>query len=452
MIDTSGSLLDRARARVGQTLRAKWRLDKLLGVGGMAAVYAGTHRNGARAAIKILHLALSLDPDVRQRFLREGYIANTVDHPGAVRVLDDDVAEDGCAFLVMELLDGVSLDGHAERRGGKLPYPEVLAIAGKLLEVLSAAHGKGIVHRDIKPDNVFLTREGSLKLLDFGIARLAGATSGKQTAEGSAFGTPAFMAPEQALGRVREIDARTDLWAVGATMFSLLSGREVPHADTVPALRAREPARAPARQRDERHTGGGRARRRLRARVRQDAALAQRERHARRHPRCPGGAPPPHARAGRHPPGAVTVCNSADISCPLGPAGRDRRAERDGGPTHRGRPFRRPPRHHGRCALRRRRDRAVPLRARRIARRERERRRVRISCRERERRAERDRRDHRRRACDECERGAGRHARARAGGFERDRQAERDRAAPRRRASTHPSPTSRQAADQAVRR
>src|SRR5271170_6443090 len=100
----------RAMGRVGQVLNGKWRLDVLLGVGGMAAVYAATHRNGSRAAVKLLHAELSLNADVRARFLREGYVANKVAHDGAVRVSDYDVAEDGSAFLVMELLDGETLE------------------------------------------------------------------------------------------------------------------------------------------------------------------------------------------------------------------------------------------------------------------------------------------------------------------------------------------------------
>jgi serine/threonine-protein kinase len=223
----------RARARVGQVLKDKWRLDRLLGVGGMAAVYAATHRNASRVAVKMLHVELSLDKVIRGRFLREGYVANTVDHPGAVRVLDDDVADDGSVFLVMDLLQGETLAARAQRAGGPLPAVEVLSIAEQVLDVLSAAHERGIVHRDIKPDNVFLTQEGSVRVLDFGIARmheLAGGTAATKT--GSMMGTPAFMPPEQALGHANEVDARSDLWAVGATMFALLSGRYVHPADT----------------------------------------------------------------------------------------------------------------------------------------------------------------------------------------------------------------------------
>jgi serine/threonine-protein kinase len=100
----------RARARIGTTLNGKYRLDRLLGVGGMASVYAATHRNNKRVAVKVLHTELSVLEEVRTRFMREGYVANTVEHPGAVAVLDDDAAEDGAAaFLVMELLEGETL-------------------------------------------------------------------------------------------------------------------------------------------------------------------------------------------------------------------------------------------------------------------------------------------------------------------------------------------------------
>jgi serine/threonine protein kinase len=190
----------------------------------MAVVYAATHRNKKRFAVKMLHPELSIRDDIRTRFLREGYVANSVEHPGAVAVLDDDVAEDGAAFLVMELLDGIGVEQLCEEHGNRLPARVVLALSYQLLDVLAAAHARSIVHRDIKPANVFLTREGKLKVLDFGIARLRDATSNHATNTGMLLGTPAFMAPEQALGQSSLIDGLTDVWAVGATMFSLLSG------------------------------------------------------------------------------------------------------------------------------------------------------------------------------------------------------------------------------------
>jgi serine/threonine protein kinase len=233
--DASNPVITRAEARLGQMLRGKWRLDRLLGVGGMAAVYVGVHRNGMRGAVKMMHVETGLNEDSRARFLREGYAANRVDHPGAVRVLDDDVAEDGSAFLVMDLLEGETLEARAAARPDfRLEMNEVLGFADELLDVLAAAHDKGIVHRDIKPENLFLTRRGELKVLDFGIARMReGADSARMTTTGAALGTPAFMPPEQALGNWDQVDARTDLWAAGATMFTLLTGRYVHDADTI---------------------------------------------------------------------------------------------------------------------------------------------------------------------------------------------------------------------------
>jgi serine/threonine-protein kinase len=140
-------------------------------------------------------------------------------------------------FLVMELLEGETLEARCQRKGGKLPAGEVLSIASQLLDVLAAAHAKDIVHRDVKPENLFLTKTSALKVLDFGIARVrelsqrSGATRG-----GDTIGTPNYMPPEQARGRWDELDARSDLWAVGATMFALLTGRCVHEAETVPEV------------------------------------------------------------------------------------------------------------------------------------------------------------------------------------------------------------------------
>ncbi len=235
-----------AGQRVGRTLCGKYKLDTLIGVGGMAAVYKGVHRNGHRVAIKMLHPEISASEALRARFLREGYVANAVDHPGSVRVLDDDVAEDGAVFLVMELLEGETLRELWERAGYRLPIEQTAAFVHQLLDVLAAAHSKGIVHRDIKPDNLFVTLEGRLRVLDFGIARMRDASGSSATRTGGIMGTPAFMPREQALGWVKEIDGRTDLWAVGATMFTLVSGQMVHNADTpehVVVLTATQPAR-----------------------------------------------------------------------------------------------------------------------------------------------------------------------------------------------------------------
>ncbi len=245
-VDVKAATL-RAESRIGSVIKDKWRLDRLLGVGGMACVYAATHRNKKRAAVKMLHIEYSTDKAIRERFLREGYLANSVGHRGVVTVDDDDVAEDGSAFIVMELLDGETLEQRWRRKGHRLPLEEVLAVADQVLEALTAAHEQGVVHRDLKPENLFLTRDSVIKLLDFGIGRLKEIEVPTTTLSGATMGTPAFMAPEQARGRWEDVDGQTDLWALGATLFTLLTGQYVHEADTVNetlALAVSQPARA----------------------------------------------------------------------------------------------------------------------------------------------------------------------------------------------------------------
>jgi len=223
----------RAHARVGQVLLGKWQIERLLDVGGMASVFAAIHRNGKRVAIKMLHPGFADDQQVKDRFLREGYVANRIGHPDAVQILDDDVLEDGSVFLVMELLEGQSLETRL-RQQRTLPVRDVLQIADSVLDVLGAAHDQGIVHRDIKPANLFLTSEGAVKVLDFGLARVRERTfKGSMTRSGMVIGTASYMPPEQARGKKDLIDARTDIWALGATMFRALAGRYVHLGQTV---------------------------------------------------------------------------------------------------------------------------------------------------------------------------------------------------------------------------
>ena len=217
---------------MGTVLSDKWTLERLIGVGGMAAVYAGKHRNGAKAAVKVLHPDLARHKEVRERFLREGYASNRVDHPGAVKVLDDDVVaagdDAGTAYIVMELLEGESLQDRLER-GPPVGEREFLSIAEEVLEVLEAAHANSVVHRDLKPENLFLAKgeggQSRVKVLDFGLARLLDGQT--ITSYGLALGTPSFMSPEQAAGRIDEIDGRTDLFALAATGFRLRTGRRL---------------------------------------------------------------------------------------------------------------------------------------------------------------------------------------------------------------------------------
>ncbi len=223
--DDNAAAKQRARERIGSIIAQKWRLEELLGVGGMASVYEARHRNGKRVAIKILHPELALSGDTLRRFLREGYLANAVEHPDVVSVLDDGMTDDGLPYLVMDYLEGESLDGRLERIQRPLQLPDVLSIACSMLDVLHAAHQRGIVHRDLKPDNVFLTIDGRVKVFDFGIARLQDArpNNRRATRTGIAMGTPTFMSREQAHGDLKLIDGRTDIWALGATLFYALT-------------------------------------------------------------------------------------------------------------------------------------------------------------------------------------------------------------------------------------
>ncbi len=219
-----------AERRVGERF-GRYQLERVIGVGGMAAVYAGRSVEGYVAAVKVLHPEVGMRRDLRERFYREGYLANSIQHPGVVRVLEHGDAGDAGAFLVMELLQGETLTAYLRRRG-QLPIAELLSITDHVLDVLRVAHALGIVHRDLKPDNLFVTGDG-IKILDFGLARLGDSVPEEQrTRSGVALGTLPYMAPEQALGRRQEIDGRVDLFALGATLFRILSGRRIHEANS----------------------------------------------------------------------------------------------------------------------------------------------------------------------------------------------------------------------------
>ncbi len=220
---------DAASRRVGGLVKNKWHLDAMLGLGGMAAVYAATHRNGQRAALKIMHIDLARDRGVVDRFLREAYLANKIGHPACVKVLDDDVTEADEPFLIMELLEGETVRDWWRRTGRTVPVAQALHIAERVLDCLAACHAQGVVHRDLKPANLFLTRAGEVKLLDFGVAREQG---GERPAHGLALGTPAYMSPEQARGQVNRIDGRSDVFSVGALLHALITGRRIHRGKT----------------------------------------------------------------------------------------------------------------------------------------------------------------------------------------------------------------------------
>ena len=222
----------------GFVLDGKWRIDCLLGTGGMGAVYRATHlRNNVTLAAKVLHPGIANDPVARERFLLEGYAANSVGGGGTVQVLDDGKSPDGYVYLIMELLQGETVDGLAERRGGKLPIDETLRIAEQLLTTVAAAHAQGILHRDLKPENLFLTRSGQLKVLDFGLASIKQHTNqARLTVTGEPMGTPAFMPPEQALANWDQVDARSDVYSIAASVWTLLTDTLVHEGTTVPQL------------------------------------------------------------------------------------------------------------------------------------------------------------------------------------------------------------------------
>ena len=225
-------------AQVGQVLENKWRIVAVIGEGGMGAVYEAVHvRNGARVAVKLLHLDVARESTAKERFLQEGYAANKVKHQGVVRVLDDGVTREGSFYMVMELLEGHSIERIAEERGGTLSADEVIRYSVALLDVMATAHKAGVVHRDLKPENVFECKDGSIKVLDFGLARVREEANAKRlTTTGVPMGTPAFMAPEQALAHWDKVDARSDVFAIGATMFTLLTAQLVHRGSTVPEI------------------------------------------------------------------------------------------------------------------------------------------------------------------------------------------------------------------------
>jgi serine/threonine protein kinase len=226
--------------------RPKYKLEKLLGVGGFGAVFAARHLIvGRPCAVKVLRPDLSVDPSQQRKFTSEALKANSVEHDAVVKIEDADV-DGGLTYLVMPLLEGEDLEARAARSDGHLDLELVLDSMEALLEVLEAAHAKRVIHRDVKPSNLFLTVRGDLRVFDFGIAMVIDADMGEgsKSSGGAALGTADYMAPEQALGQTDRIGSPTDIYGVGATMFRLLTGRTVHDGESDMQVRVKVATRA----------------------------------------------------------------------------------------------------------------------------------------------------------------------------------------------------------------
>jgi serine/threonine protein kinase len=224
--------------REGDLIAGRYRLLRQIGGGAMGHVWAARHELLERDfALKIASVPTRSGAQLRARFLREAQIIGRLRHPNVVDVADvGELDGGGCLYLAMELLEGQSLAQRIEDKG-PLDPSETLAIAIEVCRGLAAAHAAGVVHRDVKPENIFLARSSTggivPKLVDFGISKRDG--SSIVTLPGQLFGTPAYMSPEQALGEL-DIDHRTDLWSLGVVLFEMLTATHPFTADSYPAL------------------------------------------------------------------------------------------------------------------------------------------------------------------------------------------------------------------------
>jgi serine/threonine-protein kinase len=221
----------------GHVFKGTYRVERLLGSGGMGVVYEVTHlRVQRRFALKVLNPGCSPDPAILARFRREAEVTGHIRHPNIVGVVDFDCTPDGTHFLVLELLEGRTLERVLAHEVA-LTLEQVAAIVEQVASALEAAHGAGVIHRDLKPENIMLCREGGrevAKVLDFGLSKLLGATT-VLTQTAVIFGTPQYMSPEQAL-EASAVDERSDIFSLGAIVYHMLSGRPPFHGSAVPSV------------------------------------------------------------------------------------------------------------------------------------------------------------------------------------------------------------------------
>jgi Serine/threonine protein kinase len=226
-------------ALVGTVLEGAYRITRLIGEGGMGAVYEAVQlRLNKRVAIKLMARDLAANHEALARFHREAEITSHLGHPHLVNVVDFGQAESGEPYLVMEYLEGEDLD-HRLRRVGRMPIEAASHVVKQVASALSAAHGQGVVHRDLKPGNVFLVQipgePDFVKVLDFGISKMKAART-QLTNASAVMGTPNYMSPEQATGVVEEIDHHADQWALACIAWEMLLGRGPFVADDVAAI------------------------------------------------------------------------------------------------------------------------------------------------------------------------------------------------------------------------
>ena len=236
MVGPNGDLI------TGTTICGRYKVERILGRGGMGAVYAVRHVNtGEMLALKVLNPALASNSQAVERFRTEARAPVRIGTDHVVRVVDADVSPElgDVPILVMELLDGRDLGTELKRRGA-IPAGEVVLYLRQVARALDKAHSLGIIHRDLKPANLYLTARDDgtplVKILDFGIAKLADGVSGELTQDGTIFGTPWYMSPEQARGQASKVGPSIDLWALGLIAFRLLTGRNYWTAEGMAAL------------------------------------------------------------------------------------------------------------------------------------------------------------------------------------------------------------------------